>query len=173
VAHPPDWAELYLHHRDAMQKVAASVLLPTGRPDLAEDAVMQAILSLLVHQPPVICNPEALLVATAKRKAIDLARTCDLTRRCRRELHPDDLHDDGIEADTVDRIDRHRATLHVLAEIAGLPKLQRQVITSIFIHGQPARQVATELGLSPARVSQLRAAALATLRSKVTNEPAR
>jgi DNA-directed RNA polymerase specialized sigma24 family protein len=47
----PDWAALYLRHRDAMHRTAASILRGAGRTDLALDAVQEAMTSLMASPP--------------------------------------------------------------------------------------------------------------------------
>jgi RNA polymerase sigma-70 factor (ECF subfamily) len=151
-----------------MWKTALSVLRKVGRTDLAEDAVMQAMQSLIAAQPPPdIRNSEALLVCTAKRKAIDMARAHDILRRASTELHDDDLLAEGIEADTVVRLDRQQTVQRALVEVAALPQVQQQIIRKVIMEERTAKHVATELGVSPARVSQLRTAALITLRDRL------
>ncbi|MDK6499285.1 sigma factor, partial [Escherichia coli] len=67
---PPDLGALYLRHRDAMHTVAASVLREAGRASEAEDAVQDAIVSIMASPPENVRNWEAFLVTAAKRKAL-------------------------------------------------------------------------------------------------------
>jgi DNA-directed RNA polymerase specialized sigma24 family protein len=46
-----DWAALYLRHRDAMYRSAASILRGAGRTDLVLDAVQEAMTSLMASPP--------------------------------------------------------------------------------------------------------------------------
>lgn len=46
-----DWAALYQKHRDAMFRVAKGVLRSSGRVDLADDAVQDAMVSLMKSPP--------------------------------------------------------------------------------------------------------------------------
>ena len=75
---PPDLGALYLRHRDAMYKVAASVLREVGRASEAADAVNEAIISIMVAPPRGVRSLEAFLVSAAKRKALDRVRSADL-----------------------------------------------------------------------------------------------
>ena len=162
---------LFRQHRAAMQRVATCVLSHMGRRDLAEDAVMQAMLSLSAHPPPEIDNPEVLLIAAAKRKASDIKRLHDITRRAKRVLRDTDAQSSDIAPEVIDHIDQQRTVQKALDEVARLPVLQQQIIREVIMKGHPARQVAAELGLSPARVSQLRATALTALRVRLCEEP--
>ncbi len=164
---PPDWGALFQQHRAAMQRVAAHILHHVGRRDLAEDAVMQAMVSLIAHPPAEIDNPEALLIAASKRKASDIKKLHDIARRAKRVLRDTDVQSSDIAPGVVDQIDQQRTVQKALDEVARLPVLQQQIIREVIMKGHPARQVAAELGLSPARVSQVRTAALATLREQL------
>lgn len=52
----PDLAALYLHHKDAMYRVAASVLREAGLVHFAADAVQDAIVSMMTSPPSGIPN---------------------------------------------------------------------------------------------------------------------
>src|ERR1700728_3558476 len=67
----PDLGALYLRHRGAMHKVAASVLREAGRASEAGDAVHDAIVSIMASPPRDVRDWEAFLVSTAKRRALD------------------------------------------------------------------------------------------------------
>jgi DNA-directed RNA polymerase specialized sigma24 family protein len=71
----PDLAALYLQHRDAMYRVAASVLRGAGLVNFAADAVQDAIVSMMTSPPSGVRNWEAFMVAAAKRKAFDRCRS--------------------------------------------------------------------------------------------------
>ncbi len=163
----PDWGRLFEAHHQAMQQVAAQALQSSGRHDLAEDAMMQAFLSLMLHPPSEVGNWEALLVATAKHRAIDTARSFDLTHRDARGLR-DDMQPDESVPDTIDDLDTALTASQAMAEIARLPDLQQRVVRHTVLEQRSIRVVAADLGLSPARVSQLKTAALATLRERLS-----
>ena len=164
---PPDWGALFQQHHAAMRRAAAHILYPKGRQDLADDAVMQAILTLIAHPPPNIGNAEALLVATAKHKAIDIIRSFEIAHRAARPLNDDDLQSEDVEPAAIDHLDHGRVVRQIMAEIDKLPDLQQQIIRKTIMQEHTTRQVAIELGLSPARISQMRAMALMTLRSNL------
>ncbi len=73
---PPDLGALYLRHRDAMHRVAASVLREAGRASEASDAVSDAMVSIMAS-PRDVRNWEAFLVTAAKRKALDRVRSAE------------------------------------------------------------------------------------------------
>ena len=68
----PDWAALYQRHRDAMYRVASRVLREVGLADRAEDGVQDTMVSLMKAPPVGVGNWEAVLVTTAKRRALDI-----------------------------------------------------------------------------------------------------
>lgn len=72
---PPDLGAFYLRHRDAMYKVVASVLREAGRVSEPDDAVHDAIVSIMASPPKIVQNWEAFLVTAAKRKALDRIRS--------------------------------------------------------------------------------------------------
>ncbi len=170
---PPDWGALFQQHHAAMHRAATYILYPRGHQDLTDDAVMQAILTLIAHPPPDIDNPEALLVATAKRKAIDIIRSFEIARRADRPLEDDDLQGADVGPAAVDRIDQQRLMQALHAEIAQLPRLQQQVIQKVVIEDCSTTQVAVELGLSKARISQLKKVALLVLHDRLKERTAR
>jgi RNA polymerase sigma-70 factor (ECF subfamily) len=75
---PPDLGALYLRHRDAMHKVAASVLHEAGLASEAGDVVNDAIVSIIASPPTEVRNWEAFLVTAAKRKALDRIRSAEV-----------------------------------------------------------------------------------------------
>lgn len=76
-----DWAALYQKHRDAMCGVAYEVLRGSRRWDLAADAVQEAMVSLMKAPPTEPPRSwEALLVATSKRRALDIVRSAAVVR---------------------------------------------------------------------------------------------
>ncbi|MDR2975074.1 MAG: sigma-70 family RNA polymerase sigma factor [Propionibacteriaceae bacterium] len=173
-ASTPDWAALYLTYRQVMWRVAVRILRPAGHMDLVDDAVMQAMQSLLsAHPPPDVRNPEALLVTVTRRRAFDLLRKPDVRFHATQELHMEDVPD--VDADIADdaehRLDRERLGRQAVAELANLPALQQAVIRKVIMEEQEAKQVAIEIGLSPARISQVRKAALMALRQRLKHRP--
>lgn len=165
----PDWPALYLRHRDSMYRVARSALRSIGRPDLAEDAVHDVMTSIIADPDRMIANPEAYLVKAARLRALAIAK---LHGNCRGAQWDEAEHpSDGFEADAVQRLDRARLYQRLHQEVAALPDMQRRVIEEVIIKERTATQVATEMGLSKSRVSQLQKAALLALRDRLGKGP--
>ena len=147
-----DWAALYHAHRDAMYGVAFEVLRGTGRVDLAADAVHNAFVSLIQsppNEPP--RSWEGLLVATAKRRALDIVGSAATARRADyvEENVPASVSDEDAVLERLQKIARARPV------IARLPERERMVLEQYIASDRPRSEVAAELGVSPARVSQL------------------
>lgn len=78
------------------------------------------------------------------------------------------VSDDGVDVpidDSIEDLVIRRESLGALVRaLAVLPERERRVIVGYFLEGRSSSSVATELGVTESRVSQLRAHALATLR---------
>ena len=149
----PDWAALYEKHRDSMFRVAAKVLRDQGIAHQAEDAVSAAILSLMDKPPTVVDNWEALLVTVAKRKALDIIKSAGVART--RELVEDSYWAGGDDADgaaVMEWIDKVRRAKQVVSE---MDERERYVLANFMIADRPRAEVASELGVSPSRISQM------------------
>ena len=113
----PDWAALYQKHRDAMYRIAARVLREAGLAESAEDAVMDAMTSLM-NSPPTetVRNWEAVLVTAAKRKALDLLRSAAIQHR---GPQLDETHDTN-DRTSVDIAEDSATRVFVVPPITGL-----------------------------------------------------
>jgi RNA polymerase sigma-70 factor (ECF subfamily) len=158
---PTDWAALYQRHRDAMYGVAHEVLRGTGRVDLAGDAVNEAFLSFMKSPP---AEPprswEALLVATAKRRALDIIRSAAVRRDA--EYVEENLPVTGATDDdeVLERLEKIARAKPVVARLSGR---ERIVLEQYVICEHPRAEVAAALGVSPARISQIATAVLAKI----------
>lgn len=163
-----DLAALYLRHRDAMYRVAASVLRGTGREHEVEDAVSDAITSLIASPPKDVENWEAFLVAVTKRKAIDRLRSAHV-RHAGGPLMPQDERPDGadIAEQVADEVDRARAAARAWECLAVLDARDRTVVISIAVEGRPGKDVAKDLGVTPGRVSQILTKSLQQLKDEM------
>lgn len=166
---PPDLGALYLRHRDAMYKVAASVLREVGRASEAPDAVNDAIISIMASPPRNVRNWEALLVTAAKRKALDRVRSAEV-----RHAGPEfveaihDLADDtDLAEDVAVAIDRRERAGHAWDCLSILDERHRKAVWETVALERPRSEVAVELDVSPARVSQMTTRALALLRDEM------
>jgi len=148
-----DWAALYQKHRGAMYGVAYVVLRGSGRVDLADDAVQEAIVSLMkspLSEPP--RSWEALLVATAKRRALDMIRSAAMVRGVAfSEEHLPGAVPSG-ENETLERLEKIARARPVIAR---LDAQAQTVLAQYIVLDRPRIEVAAELGVTPARVSQI------------------
>ncbi|MCL1900475.1 MAG: sigma-70 family RNA polymerase sigma factor [Promicromonosporaceae bacterium] len=151
-----------------MHNVARSVLRQAGRPDLAADAVHDAIESVMANPPDCIGSAEAFLVRVAKNKARDIAKSHAVSRRA--DLAEADGTTDEFEAEITGRVDRQRLIHRLRHELTLLPPPERRVIEEVVIKERTGADVASEIGLSPARVSQLKKDGLRRLRGRLGKE---
>ena len=166
---PPDLGALYLRHRDAMHRVAASVLREAGRASEASDAVSDAMVSIMASPPRDVRNWEAFLVTAAKRKALDRVRSAEV-RHGGPELVTsahDRAETTDIAEDVADAHDRGRRAALARASLSVLDERHRTAVWQTVALERPRADVATELGVSPARVSQMITRALALLRDEM------
>ena len=165
-----DWAALYSRHRKAMNNVARNVLRQVGRPDLAADAVHDAIESVMANPPSSIRNSEAFLVQVAKNKARDIAKSHAVSRRA--DLDEVDGPIDEPEAEAIRSVDRQRIIPRLRQEVALLPPNERTVIEEVIMKERAGADVAREMGLTQARISQLKKEGLRRLRDRLGKEVA-
>lgn len=164
-----DLGALYLRHREVMHKVAASVLREAGRASEAGDAVQDAIVSIMASPPENVRNWEAFLVTAAKRKALDRIRSAqarhtgtEFVEAVHDRADESDLAEDTAEAiDQQQRADRAWGCLQVLDE------RHRHAVWETVALERPRSEVAADLNVSPARVSQLVTRSLALLREEL------
>ena len=164
----PDWAQLYLECRGAMYAIARRVLRGVGRTDLADDVVQDAILYALLQPEGSIKCPRAFLTTATHHRAVNVARLHD---NLKRSIFIEQNHVYGdIESDTVHDLDCERRARFLHQEIDALPLIQRYIVLQVIVHERRATDVATDLGLSKGRVSQLQKEALLTLRNRLKQE---
>ncbi|WP_193752236.1 sigma-70 family RNA polymerase sigma factor [Microbacterium oxydans] len=160
-----DWAALYQKHRDAMYGVAYEVLRGSGRVDLADDAVQEAMVSLMKAPPPEPPRSwEALFVVTAKRRALDIVGAAAMKKGSKFSEEyvpaarpPDD--DDALER--LEKMARARPV------IAGLDAQEHVVLAQYIVRDRPRGDVAAELGVTPGRVSQISTRVLSKINAAV------
>lgn len=162
----PDWGALYKAHRDAMHKAAKRMLRGAGLVDLSGDAVQDAIESLIKSPPQeAVENWQSLMVVAAKRKALDRLKSAAV-RHAGPELS--DVHHHSTEPDISDDvsedIDRQREAARARDALKTLTERDREVVVRRAVLEHPRDQVAADLGVSPARISQITKAALEQLR---------
>ncbi|MDO3240945.1 sigma-70 family RNA polymerase sigma factor [Mycobacteroides abscessus subsp. abscessus] len=161
----PDWAALYQKHRDAMYRVAAKVLREAGLADHAEDAVQAAMVSLMNTPPPGVVSWEAMLVKTTQRRALDILGSAVVRHAGPPLAEEHDFADPESHVEDIDEIlDRQRLAVQVTHHFSLLNDQQRHVAWEYVARGRPRQEVATDLGVTPARVSQIATAAIQILR---------
>ncbi len=166
---PPDLGALYLRHRDAMYKVAASALREADLASEAGDAVNDAIVSIMASSPKDVRNWEAFLVTAAKRKALDRIRSADVRHagpELVESLH-DRIDDTDIAEDVAADLDRKQRAAVAWDCLSILDDRDRKVVWEIAALERPRNEVAAELGVSPARVSQMTKRARTLLREEM------
>lgn len=167
----PDWAALYQRHRDAMHRVARRTLRGTGLEAEVDDVVMSAMESLMKKPPSTVSNWEAMLVQTTKRRALDLLRSAAVKHASSVDLTDLDVasHED-LELEIVEAVDRERNAMVLWDKLAVLDARHRQVAREYVGKARPRADVAAEMGVSPARISQMATAALKKLRDALEKE---
>ena len=160
-----DWAALYQKHRDAMFGVAYEVLRGSGRVDLAADAVQDAMVSLMKAPP---AEPprswEALLVATSKRRALDIIRSKAMTTGVE---YSEEYAPDGASLDEDDALEWLEKVARARPVVARLDAQEDYVLAQYIVLDRPRGDVAGELGVTPARVSQISTKLLAKIKAAV------
>lgn len=166
----PDWGALYLRHRDAMHRVAASVLRDAGLEAQSADAVQEAMVSLMTSPPTQVDNWQAVMVTAAKRKAIDRLRSADVRHagpELSEEHHPLDA---DFSDDVAAALDRQRLAAQVFDSLAVLDVRHRKALWEYVALERPRTEVAAELGVTPARVSQMCKRGLELLRESMSQK---
>lgn len=168
-AAPPDLGALYLRHRDAMHRVAASVLREAGLADAAGDAVQDAIVSIIASPPEDVRDWEAFLVTAAKRKALDRVKSAAV-RHAGPELAEDhDYADDThIAEDVADDLDRQRQAAVAWDCLSVLDERYRKAVWEFVALERSREEVAADLGVTPPRVSQMVRRALELLQQEMS-----
>jgi len=165
MADPYDWAALYQKHRNAMYGVAYEVLRGSGRVDLAADAVQEAIVSLMKAPP---AEPprswEALLVATSKRRALDIVRSAAVVRGVE---YSEEYVSGGAAPNEDDAMDRLEKMARARPAIARLDTQEHYVLAQYIVLDRLRGDVAAELGVTPARISQINTRVLSKINAAV------
>lgn len=166
---PQDLGAHYLRHRDAMHRVAVSVLREAGRASEADDAVQDAIVSILASPPENVRNWEAFLVTAARRKALDRIKSAEARRAGPEfvEAVHDRADDSDLAEDVAEAIGQQERAGHAWDCLAILDERHRKVVWETAALGRPRSEVAAEMDVSPARVSQMTTRSLVLLRGEM------
>jgi len=168
----PDFAALYLRHRQAMHAVAHSVLRGTAHEDFVEDVVMTTVASLLENPPAyVVTNWEAYLVRATRNKALDLLRSA-VVRHAGGPIedHHHPATDQYLGDDVAEWVDDLKEGALLWDKLAMLDPRGRRILWEYKGLGRSRDEVAREFGISPARVSQISTQALKTLHDELLKE---
>jgi RNA polymerase sigma factor (sigma-70 family) len=167
----PDLAALYLLHRDAMYRMAYSVLRGAGRASDAEDVVSDAVVSVMTSPPQKVRNWEAFLLTVVKRKALDRIKSAEV-----RHAGPalvEAVHDraDGtdLEEEALEAVEREEQAVLIGTYLGGLDVRHRKAVWDTVALERPRAEVAAELNVTPSRISQMTTRALAQLREDINN----
>lgn len=164
----PDLAALYLQHRDAMYRVAASVLRGAGLVDFAADAVQDAIVSMMTSPPSGVRNWEALMVAAAKRKAIDRCRSAAVVHAGPEfSTTEHDRATTDVGQDVVEELERVRNAQEIQKILPALDERHRTAVWQFIALERPRSEIASELGVTAPRVSQMTKRSLELLRREL------
>jgi RNA polymerase sigma-70 factor (ECF subfamily) len=154
-----------------MYRTAAGTLRGSSRESDAEDAVMSAMTSLMANPPMDVKNWEALMVATTRRRALDMVKKASVRHASSRDPSDhDEPSDVDVEDDAIEAVDRQRAAAVALDKLTILDERHRKVAWEYIALGRPRKDVANELRVSPARVSQMAAEALKQVKEALEDE---
>jgi RNA polymerase sigma-70 factor (ECF subfamily) len=167
------WAALYDKHKDAMWNAAYRELFWVGLGHLADDAVSEAMISLMKTPPPdAVHNWGAFMAKCAMRRAQDLRRAATGkakvdTEYAARDYRPDDA---DFADDLADSIDNRQLGATASALLGRLSEDEQFALVECKVNGRLQADVAKDLGVSRGRVSQLCTAALEKLATMMQKE---
>lgn len=168
-----DLAAVYVQHGEAMHRMAASVLRGVGRASEAADVVHDAMVSIMASPPKDVQNWQAFLVTAVKRKALDRVSSAEV-RHYGGSEHSETDRDRADDSDFADELvsdlDRQEHARHARASLSVLDERHRKAVWDTVALERPRSEVAAELGVSPARVSQMKTRALAILLEEMSRE---
>lgn len=137
-------AEIYEQHRQGLYALALTV---TRKPELAEDAVHDAIVRLCRTTAKPKGDPVGYVFATVRNAAIDITRY----RKARPEASNRDAAVFLFQADdspgVVEAAGRAELARHAMALVEALPDKQREVVVLRLISGLKFEQIAQTLNL--------------------------
>jgi RNA polymerase sigma factor (sigma-70 family) len=176
----PDWAALYQRHREAMLRVAASLLRQAGRDTgQAQDIVNQVFVEVMNKPPDPPGNWEAYLVKATAYRTKDHMTTADARRAVpvgtgTRDDEPvllDRATDYDVEEQALCAVRAELLRHRVREVLAGLPDDQRRVVRLRLFDRMTNVEIAPLLDVTPQRVSQLWKAGWGTVWATVRDDP--
>ncbi|ORT49031.1 hypothetical protein KBI5_14905 [Frankia sp. KB5] len=121
--------------------------------------------------PTDVKNWEAMMVRAAQMRALDILGSAAVRHASSEGLADhNDLVEVSIEADVIDAVDRQRAAARAWDKLAILDHRHRKVAWEYVAKARPRDEIATELGVTPARVSQMAKKALGELKQALATE---
>lgn len=163
----PDIGALYLQHRDAMYRVAYS-MLRTDAHHRAEDVISEAMVSIVKNPPRnEVRNWEAFLVRVVQNKVRDLLKLAAQRHEqlviedalpLEEERHGGDQVEYDPAHDVVDRIDsqqRAQIVREAMEELEARDAQAAHVLWQCTALERTSQDVADELGVSSSRVRQI------------------
>lgn len=169
----PNLGALYLRLGDKLIRVAAAVLRRDFGLTDGDLDVVQEVFRELQEKPPKeeIREWEAYLVRVTQRRAIDWGRKQHVSRQGRSfndenyGSEPEDQRSDDLIREAEAEIDLAARIPELLEAMQSLTSNEKRVILQQFFHEASRDELAEELGVSPARISQLRTSGLKKLRT--------
>lgn len=165
-----DFGAVYVRHQGAMYGVAVSVLRSAGRESEATDVVHEAVMSILTSPPDDVDDWEALLISTTKRRALDVLKSARV-RHAGPELEVErhsPTENVDVAQDVADGVDRRSDAGRAWDALSILTDQDRQVVRETIMNERTNADVATEFGLTPGRISQIKIGALKKMNAHMT-----
>jgi RNA polymerase sigma-70 factor (ECF subfamily) len=181
VPRAPDLAALYANHRVAMRRAAAAYLRTRGTdPKLADDAVGEVVRRLQQSGPPANVPAdkwEAYLVRAAINAAKDQIKS--ISRRPDQLDRMDDIgvtyadepDPTNVEDEVLDALQREQAVRRVRSALNALPSTQQTVVAGRHLKGRTNQDLASELGVTEARISQIHKQGVRALAEYLVEDP--
>jgi RNA polymerase sigma-70 factor (ECF subfamily) len=132
---------------------------------------MAAMESLMRSPPANVQSWEALMVRAAKMRALDILGSAAVRHGSSEDpTSYDQPATTSVEDDVIEAVDRQRAAAVAWDKLALLDERHRKVAWEYIAKERPRGEVAVELGVTPARVSQMAAKALQELKEALAVE---
>lgn len=163
-----DAATAYLQHRTVLYKVAYAVLWDAGLESDVKDVLSDIAEGLLRKPPSEVRNWEAFLVTMTKRRSIDHLRSAPVRHRNGSEFEFDTVPSEQFEIDDMlSGIDLAKALQIAEKERDALPEPDRTIAQQCLWNQHRQSDVADQLGITQARVSQILKSARTTIMTAV------
>lgn len=148
----------FLDNRDAMYRIAASILRRVGREHEAEDIVQDAAESILRNPPDEVKNWQAFLIYVTRLRALDRVGSAPVRHADNRELDTEQQNTGttgDIADDVAEYIDDQRRIVIMRESLAELDPRLRSAVVGSKAYGRIRRELAEEFGVSDTRISQM------------------